>query len=132
MNFDVIGSMFIYTIATVAFYMLGAGVLSKMGLVPSGKEMIATLTHIYTETFGGWAKWVFYAGAIVAVSLFLPEVTPTPSSIWRAAQTACWPRSLLRCVASHRERTGSRKRAAKSPGSGSVRHARLEQPSLRG
>jgi manganese transport protein len=67
MNFDVIGSMFIYTIATVAFYMLGAGVLSKMGLVPSGKEMIATLTHIYTETFGGWARWVFYAGAIVVL-----------------------------------------------------------------
>ena len=67
MNFDVIGSMLIYTIATVAFYMLGAGILSKMGLVPSGKEMIATLTNIYTQTFGGWAKWVFYVGAIVVL-----------------------------------------------------------------
>jgi Mn2+/Fe2+ NRAMP family transporter len=65
MNFDVIGSMVIYTIATVAFYLLGAGVLNKMGLVPAGKEMIATLTHIYTQTFGDWAKWLFYIGAIV-------------------------------------------------------------------
>jgi Mn2+/Fe2+ NRAMP family transporter len=65
MNFDVIGSMIIYTIATVAFYLLGAGILNKMGLVPDGKEMIATLTHIYTQTFGEWAKWLFYLGAIV-------------------------------------------------------------------
>ena len=65
MNFDVVGSMIIYTIATVAFYLLGAGVLNKMGLVPAGKEMIATLTNIYTQTFGDWAKWLFYLGAIV-------------------------------------------------------------------
>jgi Mn2+/Fe2+ NRAMP family transporter len=65
MNFDVVGSMIIYTIATVAFYLLGAGILNKMGLVPAGKEMIATLTNIYTATFGDWAKWLFYLGAII-------------------------------------------------------------------
>jgi len=65
MNFDVIGSMIIYTVATVAFYLLGAGILNKMGLVPAGKEMIATLTNIYTQTFGGWARWLFYIGAVV-------------------------------------------------------------------
>ncbi len=65
MNVDVIGSMIIYTIATVAFYLLGAGILNKMGLVPAGKEMIITLTNIYTQTFGEWAKWLFYVGAIV-------------------------------------------------------------------
>ncbi len=65
MNFDVVGSMIIYTIATVAFYLLGAGILNKMGLVPDGKAMISTLTHIYTQTFGEWSKWLFYVGAIV-------------------------------------------------------------------
>ncbi|MCW5624739.1 MAG: Nramp family divalent metal transporter [Burkholderiales bacterium] len=65
MNVDVICSMLIYTIATVAFYLLGAGILHKAGLVPTGKEMISTLTTIYTQTFGGWAKWLFYVGAIV-------------------------------------------------------------------
>jgi Mn2+/Fe2+ NRAMP family transporter len=65
MNFDVVGSMIIYTIATVAFYLLGAGILNKMGLVPDGKAMIATLTNIYTQTFGEWAKWLFYLGAII-------------------------------------------------------------------
>src|SRR5258708_15075971 len=65
MNFEVIGSMIIYTIATVAFYLLGAGILNKMGLVPEGKAMIATLTNIYTQTYGEWSKWLFYLGAIV-------------------------------------------------------------------
>jgi len=65
MNFDVVGSMIIYTVATVAFYLLGAGILNKMGLVPEGKAMISTLTNIYTATFGNWAKWLFYVGAIV-------------------------------------------------------------------
>ena len=65
MNVDVIGSMIIYTIATVAFYMLGAGILNKLGMVPAGKEMISVLTNIYTQTFGNWARWLFYLGAIV-------------------------------------------------------------------
>ena len=65
MNYDVVGSMLIYTIATVAFYLLGAGILNKMGLVPDGKAMIATLTNIYTATFGNWAKWLFYIGAVI-------------------------------------------------------------------
>ena len=50
MNFDVIGSMIIYTIATVAFYLLGAGILNKMGLVPDGKDMIADVVqHLHPD-----------------------------------------------------------------------------------
>jgi Mn2+/Fe2+ NRAMP family transporter len=67
MHLDIIASMFIYTIATVAFYLLGAGVLHGMKLVPKDDEMISTLSHIYTQTLGGWAVWLFYAGAIVTL-----------------------------------------------------------------
>jgi len=67
MNVDVICSMIIYTIATIAFYLLGAGILHGMGKVPAGSEMIPTLSNIYTETFGAWAVWVFYVGAIVVL-----------------------------------------------------------------
>jgi Mn2+/Fe2+ NRAMP family transporter len=67
MNVDVIFSMIIYTVATVAFYLLGAGVLHKMGIVPTGKDMIQVLTNIYTQTFGDWARWLFYLGAIVVL-----------------------------------------------------------------
>ncbi|HEY8461169.1 MAG TPA: Nramp family divalent metal transporter [Blastocatellia bacterium] len=64
MHTDIGASMIIYTIATVAFYLLGAGVLNGMNLVPKEGEMISTLSNIYTETLGGWSRWLFYAGAI--------------------------------------------------------------------
>ena len=67
MNYDVIFSMIIYTVATVAFFLLGAGILHGMGVVPKGSEMIITLSNIYTQTLGGWAKWLFYVGAIVVL-----------------------------------------------------------------
>lgn len=82
MNFDVVGSMIIYTIATVAFYLLGAGVLNKMGLVPEGKEMIATLTNIYTQTFGEWSKWLFYLGAIIILFGTIIAVTAGNSRVF--------------------------------------------------
>lgn len=67
MQVDIGASMVIYTVATVAFYLLGAGVLHGMGLVPEGTAMIRTLSNIYTQTFGEWAVWLFYAGAIVTL-----------------------------------------------------------------
>ncbi|HUR56302.1 MAG TPA: Nramp family divalent metal transporter [Opitutaceae bacterium] len=67
MNVDIIASMVIYCVATAAFYMLGAGVLHKMGLVPKGMDMIPVLSNIYTQTLGPWGLWVFYAGAIATL-----------------------------------------------------------------
>ena len=67
MNVDVVFSMIIYTVATVAFYLLGAGILHGMGQVPATSDMIPILSNIYTETLGGWAKWLFYVGAIVVL-----------------------------------------------------------------
>ncbi|MBL8203575.1 MAG: Nramp family divalent metal transporter [Blastocatellia bacterium] len=69
MHVDILASMLIYTVATIAFFLLGAGVLHGMGLVPGNKEteMISVLSNIYTQTFGGWAKWLFYAGAIITL-----------------------------------------------------------------
>jgi manganese transport protein len=51
----------------VAFYLLGAGILHSMGKVPSAKDMIPTLSNIYTQTLGEWSLWIFYAGAIVTL-----------------------------------------------------------------
>jgi Mn2+/Fe2+ NRAMP family transporter len=67
MHTDIVVSMIIYTVATVAFYMLGAGILHSMGKVPSAKDMIPTLSNIYTQTLGAWSLWIFYAGAIVTL-----------------------------------------------------------------
>ncbi|MGH9752787.1 MAG: Nramp family divalent metal transporter [Blastocatellia bacterium] len=67
MHTDIVASMIIYTVATVAFYLLGAGVLNGMKLVPKEGEMISTLSNIYTQTLGPWSRWLFYAGAVVTL-----------------------------------------------------------------
>ena len=66
MHLDIICSMVIYTIATLAFYLLGAGVLKGMGLVPAAKEMIQVLSNIYTQT----------ARAVVSLALFMRARLP--------------------------------------------------------
>ena len=67
MHLDIACSLAIYTMATVAFYLLGAGVLHRMGMVPAAKDTVAVLSRIYTETLGGWALWLFYAGVVVTL-----------------------------------------------------------------
>ena len=67
MHVDILASMAIYTVATVAFYLLGAGVLHGMGLMPAARDMIPVLSNIYTQTLGPWALWLFYAGAIATL-----------------------------------------------------------------
>jgi manganese transport protein len=67
MHVDILASMLIYTVATVAFYVLGAGVLHGMGVVPASKDMIPVLSKIYTETLGEWSLWLFYVGAIATL-----------------------------------------------------------------
>ena len=67
MGVDVLNSMIIYTFATIAFYILGAGVLNGMGLVPQGSEMVATLSNLYTETLGAWSLPLFLAGAVAVL-----------------------------------------------------------------
>ena len=67
MHLDIVCSLVIYTLATVAFYLLGAGVLHRMGLVPAERDTITVLSNIYTQTLGGWALWLFYVGAVVTL-----------------------------------------------------------------
>jgi Mn2+/Fe2+ NRAMP family transporter len=67
MHADIAVSMVVYTLATVAFYLLGAGILNRMGRVPAARDMLPTLSSLYTETLGPWVLWVFYAGAVVTL-----------------------------------------------------------------
>lgn len=64
MGFDVVNAMVFYTLTTVAFYLLGAGVLRGMGVMPQGSEMVDTLSNMYTETLGGWSRYIFLPGAV--------------------------------------------------------------------
>jgi manganese transport protein len=67
MHLDITCSLAIYTMATVAFYLLGASVLHRMGVVPADRDTITVLSNIYTQTLGPWALWVFYTGAVVTL-----------------------------------------------------------------
>lgn len=56
-------SMVVFTISTVAFYVMGAAVLHPQGLTPSGTQMIATLSEMYRGPFGKWAQLLFMVGS---------------------------------------------------------------------
>lgn len=66
-------SMVVFTVSTVAFYMMGAAVLHPQGLVPEGTELIDTLSKMYVAPFGQWARLVFLigAGAVLFKTLYL-------------------------------------------------------------
>ena len=67
MYFDALLSMVVYTIVTVAFYLLGASILHSQGLVPEKDSLVETLSQIYTETLGGGARFAFLLGAFVVL-----------------------------------------------------------------
>jgi manganese transport protein len=55
MQLDAWFSMVVFTVATVAFYLLGAAVLHPQGLEPKGSEMIPTLSQMYLQPLEGTA-----------------------------------------------------------------------------
>jgi manganese transport protein len=67
MNLDALLSMAVYTSVTAGFYVLGAAILHGRGEVPEGFGMVTTLSRMYTETLGPWAKGVFLLGAFVVL-----------------------------------------------------------------
>lgn len=69
-------SWFIYTISTVAFYVLGAAVLHPQGLQPEGTEVISTLSRTFTDTVGPWTQIFFCVAA--GITLFKTTLVNTP------------------------------------------------------
>lgn len=66
----------VYTLSTVAFYVLGAAVLHPQGLQPEGNDVITTLSRTFTDTLGPWAKTFFLVGA--GIALFKTVLANTP------------------------------------------------------
>jgi Mn2+/Fe2+ NRAMP family transporter len=67
LHIDAWTSMVIYTLATVAFYLLGAAVLGRTALNPGGQHMVRTLAVMYVPVFGPWADKVFLSGAFAVL-----------------------------------------------------------------
>ena len=72
MRLDAFAAMAVYTVATVAFYLMGVAVLHRCGLDPDDAHMISTLAESYGPVFGSAAQGLFLAGAVaVLYSTFL-------------------------------------------------------------
>jgi len=67
MRWDAWCSMLIYTFATIAFYLLGAAILWRTGLIPGSDEMVRTLGVMYEPVFGSIAQWLFLFGAFAVL-----------------------------------------------------------------
>jgi manganese transport protein len=67
MKLDAALSFVLYTLATLAFYVLGAAILHGKGLAVEDANMIETLSHMYRESFGPWSLWVFLGGAFAVL-----------------------------------------------------------------
>ncbi|MCA9138803.1 MAG: Nramp family divalent metal transporter [Planctomycetales bacterium] len=67
MHVDAWGAMLIYTFATVAFFLLGASVLHRIGLTPEKGDMVRTLAVMFRPVFSEWAAAVFLFGALAVL-----------------------------------------------------------------
>ena len=67
MYLDALLSMVVYTVMTVAFYLLGASILRANGGLGEGEDLLPSLTGIFTETFGEGTRWIFQAGAFLVL-----------------------------------------------------------------
>lgn len=63
MYLDAWASAVVFTLATLAFYFMGATVLHGQGLLPEKERMIATLSEMYKPAFGDWTIVAFLIGA---------------------------------------------------------------------
>jgi hypothetical protein len=77
MQWDAWLSMLIYTFCTVVFYLLGAAVLGRLGLMPEKQDLIRTLSVMYAPVFGGYAVLIFLFGAVAVLfsTFFISNAT---------------------------------------------------------
>lgn len=73
MYLDAWVSMVVFTVSTIAFYLMGAAVLHPQGLDPKGNDLIDTLSKMYIGPFGIWTRVLFLigAGAVLFKTLYL-------------------------------------------------------------
>lgn len=67
MHLDAWVSMVVFTVSTVAFYVMGAAVLHPQGLYPENQQLIDTLSKMYVGPFGEWTRILFLTGAAIVL-----------------------------------------------------------------
>jgi hypothetical protein len=59
--------MIIYTVATIGFFVLGAGILHRSGIKPEESKLIQTLSAMYEPVLGSWAPPIYLLGAFMVL-----------------------------------------------------------------
>ena len=67
MTLDALLSMVVYTVATFAFYILGASVLNPQESLADGPDLILQLSAIFTDVLGPGTRNVFMLGAFAVL-----------------------------------------------------------------
>jgi Mn2+/Fe2+ NRAMP family transporter len=70
------------TVVTAAFYLLGAAVLFRQGVMPQGLGVVQQIASVYTATYGEWSRWVFYVGAFCTLFSTLVVYTAASGRMW--------------------------------------------------
>jgi len=70
------------TVVTGAFYLLGAAVLFRRGVMPQGLSVVQQISSVYTATYGEWSRWVFYVGAFCTLFSTLVVYTAASGRMW--------------------------------------------------
>lgn len=86
---DAAVSWVVYTVGTLAFYIMGAAVLHPAGLVPEENAMITTLSRTYTDTLGEWASVAFLIGAVAVLGSTLWAALPGWARVAANAVSLC-------------------------------------------
>jgi manganese transport protein len=111
MQLDAWFSMVVFTVATVAFYFLGAAVLHPQGLDPKGPEMIPTLSRMYLQPLEGtplaalrpftYVGFLLGAWAVLFKTLYVATAANSRMTADFLSRLGFWPDA----GPAHRERT---------------------------
>lgn len=72
----------IATVVTAAFFLLGAAVLFRQGVMPEGFAVVEQIASVYTATYGEWSRWMFYLGAFCTLFSTLVVYTAASGRMW--------------------------------------------------
>jgi hypothetical protein len=75
-------STILATIVTAAFFLLGAAVLYRQGIVPEGLGVVDQVSRVYTESYGEWSKWLFLVGAFCTLYSTLVVIAAASGRMW--------------------------------------------------
>ncbi len=91
MRADAFAALAVYTVSTVAFYLIGAAVLHPAGVRPEGTETIAVLRSSFVPVFGAGAGQLFLGGAVAVLYSTLLIATAANARMWAdGARIAGW------------------------------------------